>query len=958
MRHLPTNTPTGPAFTAALRHLRRPSATGSTTRKRALRVLLPAALVTALALGSGSTPPATASPDKDRAVITQTHVDAPVASYDAAAGALTVRGGGQDLDQIVLWAGATTSTGYDRVPKHLYRVGWQEALSFLGPPGTIYSVAPQDPGPGQDPIYAGIDSDYAIGEAAHDLAFEERLYTLDLVGLRGPGRMEVFTEAGGEVNRIFSSTDTRFRSVFFPRHSHMNTAFSKPGRYEVVYRTTARTQDGTLVPSKDRTLVWQMGGTFPNETTVKDVRQAFSATSTRLQGASLSLSPAGDDLNTRFSFDAGDPTATGALVILIDGYHLTEVPVVGGRATTTEALGSESSTYQAVFIPTGATGAWASQTTDYTTGQETLRVTAGADEILAPKISGQWVSAPDTVAVSQNRVEVTLDPSFGVRLNGLDPALKLGYKVETFSDSKGRKAPSCGVEGSASGQAQAEHPKDLSVCQDAKLIRVSLYPHPYSNLGSVVQDLKVDSLTAPVTMAVTMPQRTGGVQNVPDQDSAESPTPPAPHGPDDQPGEVPGGQDNPGQGDKPAPRPPLPEATPPQAGQLSKEPVVFDSGHLDLRLAEVAGKPALAIGADADRRTGLLHDPAAVTLEVGKRYRWTRSAKESDPSYDVIGKVGQTVYLLPAVQDSGSLWPGLSAEHIDLTPYGGGAELEVSLEQGPTGGKALFSRGGGLAAGFGTPLIDTSQTGPSLVPLPQGAHLHGAWVFTQEGTYRLRVRALRADNHEALAGPTTLTFQVGPNSSAPEGPQPAPDTDPNAPTPGLRVSASTVMAGEQITFTATGLDKNAQQEAVFEVRSRLQEVPATIADGVAKATWTVPEDFPAGNHTVSLKGHPELGQASFAVSARPAGAAPSKPDGNGASATTTPSTAAANGTAPGSTAAGGTATDGAASGAVSTGSGGTAGGSGGGLASTGVPLGLLVPACALVAGGVALRRRR
>ena len=139
--------------------------------------------------------------------------------------------------------------------------------------GTVLNAAPQNPGPGNTPIWAG----HGAGEIGDTDKFEGETYTLDLISVDGPGRMEMFIDNGDSVNRFLSSHDTAYRSVYNPRHTHLYTTFTQPGRYVANYKMTARSADGTAIYSSPITpLVWQVGGANPADGTIKDIVSAYN----------------------------------------------------------------------------------------------------------------------------------------------------------------------------------------------------------------------------------------------------------------------------------------------------------------------------------------------------------------------------------------------------------------------------------------------------------------------------------------------------------------------------------------------------------------------------------------------------------------------------------------------------------------------------------------------------------
>ena len=104
----------------------------------------------------------------------------------------------------------------------------------------------------------------------------------------------------------------------------------------------------------------------------------------------------------------------------------------------------------------------------------------------------------------------------------------------------------------------------------------------------------------------------------------------------------------------------------------------------------------------------MLREVGAVTLKVGEGFAWTRSAELTDPSYDVVGAVGQKVYVVPESQVTpNQLWPGFSTEGVDYSGFPEGLDYEMTLLEGPAGGRVVFGAQTLLGAGFTTYLAMT-----------------------------------------------------------------------------------------------------------------------------------------------------------------------------------------------------------------------------------------------------------
>ncbi|RRD51821.1 hypothetical protein EII12_07270 [Buchananella hordeovulneris] len=757
------------------------------------------ALAGALGLVSVLATPALAGPDQDRERITSQHVDAPVPAWNEGTRELSILAAEKSADDVVLWLSRGWGTYRGRpVAKYLYTVPSRvPALSFLGEPGTVLNLAPQDPGRGNAPIWAGFGADASIVGAAHE--FEGGNYVLDLVDVRGPGQVEMFSHTAYGVTRFLSSHDLVHRTVFDPRHTHLNTTFSKPGRYELVYRAVARDADGQrLYASPPTPIVWQVGGTDPRTGQIKDFRAAFAASPTERTAAGqaapsfglhrlATLQNPGDEEHTEFVFDTGNPADTGRVIVTIDGFFLTEMPVENGRAAGSEMIGQAPSTFQAIFIPDADSGVarWASAPVRYQRAEEPVQVTTGTDELVEEtpaEPAPAW--DVDELPVSDPSVNVSITPvpddedEHTIRIQAADPTLRAAYKVAFFRGSTD-VAPWCNVEGVLGAGGVSEVVEDLEGCTKGVTMVITIKPHPRSAakpLRHEVKDIAVGSGTSyPLKLAL----RTAPAPSEPTATPTVSPTPSA------QPTV------------NPTPQPTAtPTATP--APDILDQPVSLTRGHVDVRLAQTGDAWQVLLKDDTytAASSSVLRQLEQVTLAVPRLALRARPA-DTDPSFDFLGPVGTRNYLLPETQHTDLIWPGFSTEGIDYANFPAGIDYELRLASGPSDGRVVlythqdFGRRANVlfdsaaAKPTGTRAA-ASQPGVGRIHTVDPTHLHAAWAFTKPGTYEISVRALSGERE--LAPPRTLRFAVDPQAAAPT---PAPDPSPTASvTPGPTASAS------------------------------------------------------------------------------------------------------------------------------------------------------------------------
>ena len=745
------------------------------TRMSYLRRISTAALALFLALTPAA---AWAGPDQDKEwIVTGQHVDAPIPVWHDDTNSFSLNTINMPMEKTALWIPkAWTGTGdKDEAKSQLVVPAGRADLSFLGAEGTVLSAAPQNPGPGNTPIWAGLGA----GEIGDTDKFEGETYTLDLISVDGPGRMEMFIDNGDSVNRFLSSHDTAYRSVYNPRHTHLYTTFTQPGRYVANYKMTARSADGSAIYSSPITpLVWQVGGANPADGTIKDIEAAYnSARAERVDGnaaaPTLTLSHhaerahPGDNHLTDITIDTGVATDSGRAWITVNGYFLTEAVVEGGRATVSELLGADAAAVQAIYIPgDSASARWISQPAQYSQKDTEPVTVGGGDTILGPSNPDPApVWNPDHLPVSSRRVDVSYDlvpgttDQYTATVRAADPTLRATYKIE-FLESKYDFSPWCSMEGTLGAGGVDTKKQDLGVCQsDPMYMRVILRPHPLSDAVMTVADASDVTVGEHVGLTAMLKMR-DGVAAPEEPEPAPNPTPAPAPAPDN------GGND----------------ATPDPASSLLTDPVEIARGHLDVRLTQATTEGGLTYGLAVKddsltaARTSVLRTLGSTTLAVAPNARFVRPASLSDPSYDVLGPVGAATYVLPETQNSDIVWPGLSTEGIDYAALPEGADLTLHLAQAPAGARVAFFQGGTFGAGAKVHFDSTK--GDGVVHTTEATHMHGNWVFSAPGTYRIEVGARSGER--VLAEPQSFTVIV--RGGHHEQPAPTPGDEP-VPTP-------------------------------------------------------------------------------------------------------------------------------------------------------------------------------
>ncbi|MGL5857892.1 MAG: choice-of-anchor M domain-containing protein [Angustibacter sp.] len=180
-------------------------------------------------------------------------------------------------------------------------------------------------------------------------------------------------------------------------------------------------------------------------------------------------------------------------------------------------------------------------------------------------------------------------------------------------------------------------------------------------------------------------------------------------------------------------------------GHIDAIDVGFEGGELEISIHDQTVTP------DVER------DPADVVMVVKRAAKWS---VPSDPAFAFLGRPGTKVWLLPEIQDSNLLWPGIAAEEIAAGALvDDTVRIEATRFSGPDG-VSLFTNG---PSGEPQVIADSEDNQPDRLDMPVGQHVHANWAFEKAGTYRITVQAtgrLASTGQTIRSAPAVLTFQV------------------------------------------------------------------------------------------------------------------------------------------------------------------------------------------------------
>ncbi len=276
-----------------------------------------------------TTPPADADPPAGRArtVLNDVHTDTIDVRFQDGQLGLQTRIGNAPYSYA---AASEVIFQLKDIPEAAIAVPDDPAFAFLGQPGDPLWLAPEV----QDfsLLFAGWNT-----ESIAPGVFDGDVVDLELTGMHGPGRLEVFQSGSfGEPQRIFSSSDSGFKTLRQPVHSHAhaNWAFSALGRYELTFQAHATVAGGAQVHSAPVTYTWFVGGA-----TAADVTPMASGThlSASVNGSQVELTA------------AVEPSTAKGWVEFFDGS--TSLGSAAIPATLTVTLAAGEHTLKARFIP-------------------------------------------------------------------------------------------------------------------------------------------------------------------------------------------------------------------------------------------------------------------------------------------------------------------------------------------------------------------------------------------------------------------------------------------------------------------------------------------------------------------------------------------------------------------------------------------------------------------------------
>ncbi|WP_022868836.1 TIGR03773 family transporter-associated surface protein [Schaalia vaccimaxillae] len=763
------------------------------------------------------------------------------------------------------------------------------SLSFLGKPGDIVWNAPGQYYKGHRPVWAG----YGAGEVPSTV--DGNSLMLEFVGSEGPGEVSVWRSGGGFITEDFHSgnPDKKFSPLVPGGHGHINWSFTKPGRYWLSFRGVAKEKKtGKEIIGKTYKVLWLVGE--DKDVDLPKCTTAGAEIMTSAEAQDIGEAPA-DGGNAVISDHEADLPEAGTYVCADPGHF--DLSVKNDEKGNFEAflrddskLPSKNRPSYSVVVPvadsassqlsfSGKKGAlsvlgkegtkiWtlpqdASSTHPYLGFNTQSMNYANIEDGVS--ILGEEFEGPGTMvfwdydAVMGAKAHMTLKPGAGVHMEVGSP-FNYAEKI-TFDESAHRHYA---ISFNKAGFYRVRHAFKVEYKPEAGWGERNYTDY---EIYYAVGDEAITKACAPERVKKeagnpVTPKPVDPAPVNPDQPVDPQPEDPKPVDPDQPVKPEPGDSDDPVEPEKPdtdadkpgkedsdKPGTDKPSASVTLCEDMEKAPAsvnfTMDYGHTDLfnLISDADGKLSLKLKEDVTK-VGTLRSPEETLIKV-----------KSSTMMDIPASIREAVAGLPAqgyvIDQSGNsqssvVWPGWDTFGIREGGYHT-ATFDVTYA-GPDGGRIFGFENGNLGAGFNSVLSDGSfefKPEGSTIVQEFPAHRHINWVFTKAGRYVLTVTGHAASKDgakKADAEARTYIIDVADRASC---------------TDALSVTAApdTVEQGGTVTFTARGLE--AGEKTVFQVHSKVVELDSVTADeyGKAVAQWTVPTDFAAGAHTVTIKGH-------------------------------------------------------------------------------------------------------
>ncbi|MCI7671956.1 MAG: choice-of-anchor M domain-containing protein [Schaalia hyovaginalis] len=698
--------------------------------------LLPADLT--VPAGSSAADP-TATPGADgrvahacagRKILHHSHVDAAYATRIKGELAMTVIDGQQVLDDpasvcIRLAPDARSSDGRE-VSRMVIPSQPKGLFDFLGKPGDIVWNAPQELVDNWRPVWAGIGA----FDVHHENSLPEGVLldeiSIQITGVSGPGRVEVWRTVGSDSLSRGLSSDPSLAplKLRIGSHGHWNWSFTQAGVYRLTMVASYLPKDGgERVVSRPTTVTWLVGSDaevgLPEGTTTSLTPVSVSAEQVRDQPSGSGAPSAG---GTTGGSDPA-PAAPAADTTSVDEARA-QINTLFRRPQYIPAPPSAPQNY-----------VYAASMTDAQRNGKTIKaveLTVTRDG--APTSDAPILEVPDSLRQKTEIGEAWVLPasgpngSLGYDFTKMPAELRsqpIVFDVAVFSGPKeGRYIAGTIADGkmttlhdTVTRAARKNHTNDPKALP---LAHVFTKPGVYKVEYSISADdvAKNHSYASRVAYFVVGDAAIRALKEIDAEKKQPTPAPDAPS----QSGGTSGSKD---------PVSPSAPAEGETSGGAAASPLhLITEGHMDQALALKDGKAQVFVLDTVDPRKPVTRESGTFAYAVPDRTH--AMIPGTAKGYEELRAAApKGVWSLPETQIEGIPWVGFSTERVDYSALGpAGVTVRLANFTGPgrliTGNTSLFD-------GFVTRL--DSLKPDTAISYRFGSHDHQAFYFTAPGRY-------------------------------------------------------------------------------------------------------------------------------------------------------------------------------------------------------------------------------
>lgn len=621
-----------------------------------------------------------APPSREKTIIENVHTDAVSAYLDAGELVLDTK---VDMDvdgDGVVDLGtrlASSDVLFHLSDKAQTQVPNLPSYAFLGTPGDTIWLAPQTQN--SEIIWPGFSTE----DPRLDGQVQGGKLDVRMLGVEGPGELEIYLQNGPTVNRVFSSTSSLPAwSTGVPQHTHMNWAFTRPGTYTATFEMSGTVGGRPQSAQNDYTFV------------VGDLDAHTRTTATTLT-ASTAEAPSGEPILLTAEVTPADAVGAVQFRDTEGGQVLGHTPLVEGAADfVANALTPGAHSLVAEFVPTWSTDHDESSSSPAEVIVEGEAVPMPDVDDRTPPVDADFDASPagEGIMITTDGKTLSTGP-LSARLTS--PAVA-GRWLSVWIPGQ-NPAWQGWVQADLRGDLTVDLPEDIRPGEHRLAI-----------------ELEDDTFLGWDEFTVT--GGTGGGQ---------TPVPPPP-----------------------APIRPMPAAP----SQQCVPGVVLETGHIDAFFVSAAnGRAVLQLMEDVTGHR-VVREAESVLLRV-KEAAYRTNIPGGTPG-------APAGYVLPLTQNPGLIWPGWDTNRTAASGFSD-VSIHVSGIDGP--GRVHLSSQGSFG-GVESLLAGGGYSLPGVIRVPEPAHTHAQWVFSQKGIYKLTVHAVATNPATGASLRTaahTYVFQVG-----------------------------------------------------------------------------------------------------------------------------------------------------------------------------------------------------